>query len=183
MILLHASRLDSKLSSVVAQLFISEHTTYQKRMTMHRRIQPEGTFLSMIASNQRRIFPALLVLVSFILLSGVCPLPLSGFDDDRRRSADYQSLRPQKELRRLNKIKTHLGKINKPSVKTIQASIVILYQLQFSLFPFWFPFRAFANLCMDAPTSICFWPCLRPFMVKLQIVFCCINNRLLIIHC
>ncbi|KAF8040781.1 hypothetical protein BT93_B2877 [Corymbia citriodora subsp. variegata] len=75
----------------------------------------------MIASNQhRKIFPVLPVLVVFLLLSGVCPFQLSGFDDDRRRSADYQNLWPRKELRRLNKIKTHLRKINKPSVKTIQ---------------------------------------------------------------
>ena len=75
---------------------------------------------SKMASSYFNISPIISIFVFFLFFtSSVCPaLSSTGSEEYHQKN---QTFRPGKQLRKLKAIRAHLMKINKPSLKTIQA--------------------------------------------------------------
>ncbi|KAK1376580.1 DUF239 domain-containing protein/DUF4409 domain-containing protein [Heracleum sosnowskyi] len=71
------------------------------------------------SSNYCKISPIISFLVLFLFISSSVPPVFSSKPHNIHQA--NQTFRPGKEVHRLNLIKAHLNKINKPSVKTIQS--------------------------------------------------------------
>lgn len=62
------------------------------------------------------------LILSFILLLCLLSSPLSFSASPLNSTAESETLRPQTEIQKLKLIRKQLQKLNKPSVKTIQAN-------------------------------------------------------------
>lgn len=71
------------------------------------------------SSNYCKISPIISFLVFFLFISSSVPPVFSSKPHNIHQA--NQTFRPGKEVHKLKLIKAHLNKINKPSVKTIQA--------------------------------------------------------------
>lgn len=100
-----------------------QHQCRQQQFTDLGKEKKPGDFSNMASSWCSEISPIISLFVCFLLvLSLICPVHSS---ETGNKHATNQTFRPEEELQKLKMIREHLKKINKPAVKTIQASTIL----------------------------------------------------------
>ncbi|KAK2977470.1 hypothetical protein RJ640_016098 [Escallonia rubra] len=110
--------------------YFHDHRRRQHQCKQAERVLVEETRRSNSSnmdSSSCKISPIISSFVFFLfLISSVCPVLASQSDTFHQSN---QTFRPEKELKKLKMIRAHLMKINKPAVKTIQASSTTFHLL------------------------------------------------------
>lgn len=121
------SDVQTKEKNEVYSAIIQQNTTRQHQYIQTQIVvEPKQTTTTQKHSSQNHHFFAFSFVSMLLLLSLFSPaFSLSISSDSHHQFPANQTLKPVQELQNLKRVRAYLKKINKPSVKTIQALILI----------------------------------------------------------